>query len=522
MVDLLINLMIVMFVYVALYTIYWCVLVFAARKEKRFTIKQRYSQNAYSNNLVVMIYAQNNEKTVVPLLEMLNKQNYSRQNYDIHIILDNCTDNSSNVLEFIGGAKIWKVGEDNAMGKDEAISWLLERLISFQNVNAFVFLNANRIVDENFLSSINTALFDKDVITGSTEFVFKEKTLKNFILEAFNNYCNRIVKTGRAILGLGSILDSDITVIKQSVLEKIKCVDFKDINSELKYSILLAKNGYIPNFNPTIKTFIEIENYNSRKPSLTYKLNLFAHCLPMIFNSKIKFSELLFNTITPNIWVILLVYMGLLAFTSIYYFVFDFPVILTFALIFITSLIASLFVAKIPANKIIYLVLYPFYSLFKMVKNIPFIKKLFKVEKDFSGEVNEKLTVDVCVTDGKNNILCKLDLISEDGLAKAVFKFKNKKYTSDSFIRMFDAIKNISEKLEQYGFKLKICQNCMLFTSKIDGSTNMVKGFCNCENLEFANDNQRQRLLWNTCDCYVPVDVSKVIDFKSYQDGNKE
>ena len=128
MVDLLINTLILLFIYVAAFILYYAACVFAGTRLRKFLTAQKYRQNSKLHNIVLIIYARNNESTIVPLLESLNKQNYPRENYQTHIILDNCTDNSSNILEFVGGAKIWRVGDAAPVGKDEAVSWLLERL----------------------------------------------------------------------------------------------------------------------------------------------------------------------------------------------------------------------------------------------------------------------------------------------------------------------------------------------------------------------------------------------------------
>ena len=87
------------------------------------------------------------------MLEQLNKQDYPRGNYQIHIILDTCTDDSSNKLEFVGGAKLWRLTDDTPLGRDKAISWLLENILSFKKVDGYVFLNANRVVKSDFLSN---------------------------------------------------------------------------------------------------------------------------------------------------------------------------------------------------------------------------------------------------------------------------------------------------------------------------------------------------------------------------------
>lgn len=112
MIQLLINVLLFLFVYMAVFMLYYMLCVFMSSKARNFVKKQKYQQSSLPNNIVLVVYARNDESTIVPLLESLNKQNYPKENYQTHIILDNCTDNSSNILEFVGGAKIWRVGED--------------------------------------------------------------------------------------------------------------------------------------------------------------------------------------------------------------------------------------------------------------------------------------------------------------------------------------------------------------------------------------------------------------------------
>lgn len=518
MIDIFVNSLIIIFVYIIVFAVYFATVVFMSSKKRSLDIKQKYMTNAYNNNLVVIIYAQNNEKTVVPLLEQLNKQNYPKSNYQIHIILDNCTDNSANMLEFIGGAKVWRLVDGTPLGKDESISWLLERLISFQNVNAFVFLNANRIINSDFLSSVNSALFNNDVVVGSTNLVSEEDNFKFRLLDSINKYRNIIMKTGRSVLGLAARIDSDVVAIKQEVLEKIRCVDFKDTNSELKYTILLARNNFIPTYNPNINTWVDINDFNFKKPDLKYKLSLFKHCFSLIFNTNVKFTEFIFSMFTPNVLLLTVLYASIAAFSFNYYFFFDFYIVLSVGLVLLASFIASVVLMKTDFMTVKYLILYPFHAFYEKFIKDSFILRLFNFSTYNTTESNiEQATIDVEVTDGKNTIPCKLDLISEDGLVKVVFKFKKKKYVTDSYIRMCDAIRNITEKLQGHGFRIKICQTCAYFSSKIDGTTNMIKGYCNKQVVTHELSEPEEKLLWNACEFYLPEDINKVIDISSYK-----
>ena len=520
MVDLLIKTLILLFVYVAAFITYFAVCTFLSTKIKKFVIRQKYNQTKSINNIVLIIYARNNESTIVPLLESLNKQSYPKEHYQTHIILDNCTDNSSNILEFVGGAKIWRVGDSAPVGKDEAVSWLLERLISFQNVNAFAFLNADRYVDENFIASINAGLQDEKIIVGSTDYIVKTNTFRNRIKAAYNEYNNRIFNVARSLLGLASVVDSDCFIIKQEVLEKIKCVDFKDVNSELKYTTLLVRNNFIPKYLPTVRTFTSIDNYKNKKPSVSFKLGLCWHCLSLLFKSNPKFAEFIANLLAPNFWMLLLIYTSILIFTYNYYFFFDYSVVFGFGILLTASFIFSLFSARLKKSEIPFLFAYPIYSLAKIFLHIPIIGNIaqfFCKTKD-DEETREMSTVDVLVTDGQNDLKCKLDLVSESGLVKAVFRFKKKKYSSSSHIRMVDAIKDISDKLNEHGFRIKICQSCGYFNLKLDGSTNMVKGYCNRMVVQQLSDLPSETVLWNTCECFLPQEINKIIDINNFRE----
>ena len=520
MIQLLINILLFLFVYMAVFMVYYGLCVFMSSKSRRFVMKQKFQQSSLPNNIVLVIYARNDEATIVPLLESLNKQNYPKENYQTHIILDNCTDNSSNILEFVGGAKIWRVGEEAPVGKDEAVSWLLERLVSLQNVNAFAFLDAKRKISYDYLSNVNKALFKNDVIVARTDLIDSKNTLSSKIKLAYSNYSNRINMLSRSVMGLSAIINSDACVIKQEVIEKIRCVDFKDVESELKYTTLLIKSGFNCIYNPNLITQLDIKDFKNTKARPLYRFDMVRHCFRLFFKSRPQFAEFVLHSVKPNIWFLIFSYLGLIAFSYNYYFFFDFSVIITFALILMTSFIASLFISKLDKSEIKYLLLFPFYRTcknFEKSKVYKHFTKIFSPKKTFVNR--DVLTVDAIVTDGKNNLHCYLDLVSEDGLARAVLRYKKKKYTSSSQIRMYDAVSDIVEKLDQIGFRIKICHSCGLFTSKIDGSTNMVKGDCLRCKMNPQIKEAVETLIWSTCEDYVPRELGKVIDLNDFRNS---
>ena len=79
-------------------------------------------------------------------------------------------------------------------------------------------------------------------------------------------------------------------------------------------------------------------------------------------------------------------------------------------------------------------------------------------------------------------------------------------------MRVIDAIREISEKLESYGYTLLLCQCCKYFKSNVDGTVNQVKGFCE---YQFANRTPGDILstvLWNYCDAFEKMNVVSLLD----------
>jgi len=514
--NLYIILLLVFFLYIAVFTIYFCVIVAASffdfRKKENPDIRREYK------NLIVIIYSHNNEKTIVNLLEQLNKQDYPKGNYQIHIILDNCSDDSSNKLEFVGGAKLWRLTDDAPLGRDKAVSWLLENLMSFKKVDGYVFLNATRMVKTDFLYSVNKALQENDVVVGSTEIFLENADYYEKVWSNVNEYNVNIMKLGRSRLGLAVPIDSDIMALKHEVLEKVQCIDFKDANSELKYSFLLTSVNYPPKFVPEIKTYVSSIDYELRRPDFCFKMSLFSHCLNFKSLLNLKFAEFLFSLFKPNPIILVAMLVLIATYSFNYYFLFDFPWAVFIAVVLAAAFSLSVYKSNLYVKPLLYLTSCPFYTLSDTLSEMTFLKKIFKFAKKKSNVDVEKITVPVQVTNGRNVFPCTMDLISEGGFKKAVFRYKNKKQeTAQSYVRMCDAVKNISDILEQHGFRMKICQSCAYFSPKIDGTNNMVKGYCNQKAVEDPSCvDSPETLLWSTCQYFIPQEVNNVIDISSY------
>lgn len=506
--ELFLNLL---YIYLAIYTVYFLVLAFKNLNDRKFRFQEKYTKSNYLNNLCVIIYSHNNETTLENLIKQLKGQDYPVDYFSTYVILDNCSDNSEKLFINDNFVQVCNIKDQGTVGKDQVISILLEKLSATQNCNAYVFLDGRRYIEKDFLQTINSALFNSPVISGSTILVGKDLNLAQHIKNTFHKYYTNFVKKSRSLMGLADIIDSDILIMRQDLMEKIGCIDFQNIDTELKYSLLLSKIGCKCTFNPNIKTYVNIDEFDLRLPSLKAKLSLFKNCIIQIRANNFVFSEHVFSLLSPNVLCLVLAYVYLLTYSFKYYFIVNFSVVLLSFIMLVLGFSISLLNSKLQSNDFIFLFLYPFYAIIHCFKRLPLYRKISNTilgKTDY--EVNtEKLVVDVAVTDGKNNIQCKLELISENGLAKVKFMFKKKKFTTSTHLRMVDAISELTTKLSDYGFVLKICQCCAKFSPNIDGSTNMVKGFCNNQ---FSNTTGAiPTLLWNSCRGFTQNKVNSVI-----------
>lgn len=511
--------MILIYLYVTVFTIYFICLTIAGLKHEK---KLRNTPELKANNLCVVIYSHNNVKTIENLIKQLKTQTYPRNNYSLNVILDNCTDESEILFQGDLDVNVLNIKNVDTIGKDQAISIMTEKLSSVTNIDAYVFLDAKYYVNSDFLMNINNALQNHHVITGATNLICKNRlSLEENIKYSYNQYYNNFIQSSRAKLGLSTLINSNVLTIRKQLVDEIGSVNFKDINGEMKYTLLLAKNNCVCTFDSNIKVYLDIENYELRIPSISCRISMFFNCLKSLSFKNKSLSELIFSLIAPNCLTAVLCYLWLVYYSYKFYFRIN-PFVIAGALgILAISFCASLLNSKATSKDHLHLLGYPVYTFCRIVYNFPLLRWIRSLMFGQEQPKNiEKLSVNVFVFDGKRYYPCKLEIISDNGLVKVVFLNKKKKYTTKSHhLRVIDAIREITTKLEDYGLTLKICQMCKYFEPEIDGTTNMVKGFCKCEFKSRTPGDILPTVLWNSCDGFEKTNIVSIIDAISKEDN---
>lgn len=495
-----------LYIYVAIYTAYFFALSVRNLFDRKYKIEKRVSTGIEEENLAVVIYSHNNKLTLGKLINQIKLQNYPIDRFKIYVILDNCIDGSEELFENERYVSVINIKEIGTIGKDEAISQFIKRFVFNREFDAYVFIDGDRSIPVDFLSSVNSALKSSNVVCGETILLFENLLFAEKIKSAFQKYNMNFIQKARGLFGLACLPDSGVLAVRKPLLDQIKQIDFKNIDEELKYNLLLSKIKTPCIYNPNIQSCVETYEYEFKRPRLSTRLRLFAKCITQIFTKNWVFVEHVFSLLQPNICLTGVIYLLLLGFAYKYYFFVGFKGVVLTLMVFIVGFLLSLLNSRLNFKETVYLAMYPFYSVAHIVKHFPPVKYLtLFIFNKIHGIVDvEKFTIDVMVQVGQAQLPCKLEFISENDFAKVKFVYKRKSFVTQKHIRMIDALQELRVKLSEYGYVLRICGACEYFQSTNDGTKNMLKGCCNCTKPSITLQPIKETLVWNSCSEFSP------------------
>lgn len=474
--------------------------VFCSSKYKIWKLRYKYNPAKYNQNFNVVIYAHNSAEAVVELLENLKKQDYPLDKIKINIILDNCTDNSSNLLEILGGAKIWRIStESKPIGRNAAFEWFLDRTLAFENTNAFVFLDSKNRINPYLLNNINNAIGEFPVVFGRIRHQ-ADNTILSIIIDLYEKLHYNINLKGRSMAGLANFASTELLAVRQEVLEKVRFINVEKQNTEMLYSLLLAKAKFPMIYSDEVSIFRRedstIQTFAAEKQKeFIDKIKTFKYSLNLLNSDACaKSKELAVSLLYPNDAILFGLFCVLTALSLKNDFILGSTLpryLLSFSMI---TTMYTIILAKLSWFDIVLwpikIITSPLGLLGQNLKGIKFKfkKPEFKFKKpefkipEFKlptfGKKKPKNTTNVFVTNGTRDIPCELEITNEDGLYTSILWFNNKKTCSNKFLRAADSLAELSEKLFDRGLVLKVCQNCGYFEAAKDGKHDFMNGCC--------------------------------------------
>ena len=514
----------IIYFYLLIYTLYILVLSLRNLKDKPFYIERKYSKyDGYKNNFAVIIYSHNHKECLEQIIGQFKMQDYPLSNFKVYAILDDCNDGSEKLFEHDTFVHVMNIQDVGTLGKNQAISMLLEELKKDTTIDAYIFIDGTRQIDPDFLTLANAALTNADAVTGEVNINRDSLDIIDKIKAVRRKYQANFFKQARTLLGLATQVDSGLFIIKKSVLDETEGINFKDINSELEFSLLLSQIGHKCVYNPNIQSYVLGQDLIFKKPRLTKRFNLIKTNFKNLKTINFAFIEHICSLLNPNIWLVTALYALLIFFSYNYSFMVTCNVVIFSAIVLLAAFGISLINAKLSVNEILMLLFYPLYSIGHIIKNFPPVRTLLKKIGANTDKETDKLAIDVIVQTKHGDRGCKLEFIStESGLSKIRFIYKNKKYTTSSHLRMIDALQQLKSTMNDYGLVLKICSCCKHFTSCVDGSKNMLKGECHNEFPSPLIKEPKPTLIWNSCSGFEKAEVNNIIEEMAQEVENQQ
>ncbi len=521
----------ILFLFLTFYVMNQLYIISCSSKGKIADVEKRNYAVKFEQNLNVIVYSHNNASTIIDLIESLKRQEYSQERYSINVILDNCDDNSAKLLEILGGARLWRINTDiKPIGKNKSIAWLLERILSSENTNAFIFLNADCIVKPDFLARVNAAIYDNPVLMGEVLPANSELNLMTNLANLRSKIRNKVITHGRYYASLGSILDEDVCAIRQDILEKVRFAITDYGFEEYEFSIKLA-NANIPvsnsyqlycykHISESLRS-IALSDYKRRyKAFITIKNNF----LYLLTNKRsFKAKELILSLTYPSsmLFIILAFFLFNVSFytNTVFSQVISIKVILLLLLGYACSNLFAMLVSRCSFNEyknaVFWLLFMPIVFSLSLLQGIRLnmsfkftLPKKFLINKDFHKQI-----IDATVSDGKKELPCQLEIRQNDTHSQLIFMFNGKKLSSSKQPRVDFAFEEISEKLRAHGFNLKVCINCGYFklnesiASKLGGE----QGYCLFDNIDKGSKAWEYTYIWNACVNIISIKTRKHI-----------
>jgi cellulose synthase/poly-beta-1,6-N-acetylglucosamine synthase-like glycosyltransferase len=112
---------------------------------------------ARSTRFAILVPAHNEALVIERLLASLAAQRYPRDNYDVYVVADNCSDETA-ALSRRAGAIVHERRDDARRAKGYALRWLLEIVRARTTYGAYLVFDADSVITPNFLLRMDARL----------------------------------------------------------------------------------------------------------------------------------------------------------------------------------------------------------------------------------------------------------------------------------------------------------------------------------------------------------------------------
>lgn len=209
------------------------------------------------HRFAILVPAHNEEKLLPVLLESLGQVDYPRQLFSIHVVADNCIDETAAIAR-AAGATVHERFDLVNIGKGYALQWLLAQLEKLQvSYEAAVILDADSIVSPNFLTVMNDQLNNGErVIQAHYAVLNPERSWVMSLRAAALALVHYLRPLGRMTLGGSVGLKGNGMVFQRSVLAEHQWS--ASVTEDIDYHMALILSGERVAFAPDATVWAEM------------------------------------------------------------------------------------------------------------------------------------------------------------------------------------------------------------------------------------------------------------------------
>jgi cellulose synthase/poly-beta-1,6-N-acetylglucosamine synthase-like glycosyltransferase len=191
--------------------------------------------------LCVVVPAHNEALVIEPVLRRLMAQAYPRDDFEVVVVADNCSDTTAQVARR-GGARVLERWDPDNRGKGHALAYAFA-VLRGEPFDAYIVLDADTLVADDLLSVMNRYLAaGHRVIQAHYDVLEPFATRRTALMYIALRVFNYVRPLGRRQLGLSTGLQGNGMCFAREVVERYAWNAFS-LAEDIEYTTTLVLNG---------------------------------------------------------------------------------------------------------------------------------------------------------------------------------------------------------------------------------------------------------------------------------------
>ncbi|MDR2109514.1 MAG: glycosyltransferase [Coriobacteriales bacterium] len=201
----------------------------------------------------VLVCARNEEVVIARLVGSVREQNYPVELVDLYVLADNCTDDTAKVAR-AAGAQVFERHNSSHVGKGYALDYLIGQISNGGQswaYDGYIILDADNILDQNFISEMNNALQSGQSIV--TSYRDSKNFADNWLSAGYSLWWlreSRYFNGARSRLGLSAQVWGTGFAIRGDLLEELGGWHFYTLAEDVEFSFAMIVSGRRIGYNP--------------------------------------------------------------------------------------------------------------------------------------------------------------------------------------------------------------------------------------------------------------------------------